>query len=154
MCTPLIQIHWQDARRIRSRILECFEQAAQPTVNDDERRALLHFVIVGGMTRVPACFAALAETATLLRSGGPTGIEFAAELNDLLSTDLLRHYPTLAPMARITVYDVAPKILAAFDSSLVDYAVSQFQRQGVYEGCLPLLHYMLKVLPVFQYHQE
>lgn len=54
----------KDARRIRSRILECtslgvhdgisltlspgFEQAAQPTLTDNERRNLLHFVIVGG----------------------------------------------------------------------------------------------------------
>ncbi|KAL8291972.1 hypothetical protein RQP46_001438 [Phenoliferia psychrophenolica] len=102
----------KDARKIRSRILECFEQAAQPTVNDQERKNLLHFVIVGG---------------------GPTGIEFAAELHDLLATDMLRHYPNLAPMARITVYDVAPKILAAFDGELVEYAVEQFKRQGVIE---------------------
>ena len=79
-------------------------------MNDDERRQLLHFVIVGG---------------------GPTGIEFAAELHDLLASDLHRHYPVLAPMARITVYDVAPSILAAFDGALVEYAVQQFQRQGV-----------------------
>ncbi|KAK4704495.1 NADH:quinone reductase (non-electrogenic), partial [Phenoliferia sp. Uapishka_3] len=99
----------KDARKIRSRILECFEQAAQPTLSDVERRDLLHFVIVGG---------------------GPTGIEFAAELHDLLATDLLRHYPTLTPLARITVYDVAPTILAAFDSQLVEYALDQFKRQG------------------------
>jgi NADH dehydrogenase FAD-containing subunit len=28
-------------------------------------------------------------------------------------------------MARITLYDVAPKILAAFDTELVDYALKQ-----------------------------
>lgn len=47
----------KDARKIRSRILECFELASQPTLTDLERRNLLHFAIVGG---------------------GPTGIEFAA----------------------------------------------------------------------------
>lgn len=100
----------KDARRIRSRILECFEQAAQPTLTDIERRNLLHFVIVGG---------------------GPTGIEFGAELNDLLHTDLLRHYPSIAPLARVTIYDVAKTILPAFDSSLVEYAMTKFARQGV-----------------------
>ncbi|KAK4699577.1 hypothetical protein P7C70_g6684, partial [Phenoliferia sp. Uapishka_3] len=113
----------KDARKIRSRILECFEQAAQPTLTDNERRDLLHFVIVGGESDSQAL-------------SGPTGIEFAAELHDLLATDLLRHFPTLTPLARVTVYDVAPKILAAFDSELVEYAVAQFHRQGVKFGML------------------
>ena len=50
--------------------------------------------------------------------GGPTGVEFAAELHDLLHTDIRRHYPTLARMAKITLYDVAPRILGSFDESL------------------------------------
>ena len=107
----------QDARRIRSRVLECkppsflgssrlpcrvrsqtgFEQANQPTITDADRRKLLNFCIVGG---------------------GPTGVEFAAELHDLLHTDMTRHYPTLARMAKINLYDVAPHILGGFDESL------------------------------------
>ena len=51
-----------DARRIRSRLLACFEAAALPTTSDDMRRKLLNFAVVGG---------------------GPTGIEFAAELHDM-----------------------------------------------------------------------
>ena len=50
--------------------------------------------------------------------GGPTGVEFAAELHDLLHTEIKRHYPTLAQMAKITLYDVAPNILGSFDRSL------------------------------------
>jgi len=37
----------KDARKIRSRILECFEQANQPTLTDIQRRNLLNFCIVG-----------------------------------------------------------------------------------------------------------
>ncbi|CAD6587966.1 MAG: hypothetical protein CYPHOPRED_004210, partial [Cyphobasidiales sp. Tagirdzhanova-0007] len=70
---------------IRSRVLECFEQASQPTVSDVERIGLLHFAIVGG---------------------GPTGIELAAELHDLLKVDIPRAYPGLQKSARITVYEV------------------------------------------------
>jgi len=60
----------------------------------------------------------------LLRSynflgGGPTGVEFSAELHDLLHTEIQKHYPTLAKLAKITLYDVAPHILGAFDKSLV-----------------------------------
>ncbi|KAK4051704.1 hypothetical protein OIO90_004654 [Microbotryomycetes sp. JL221] len=100
----------KDSRRIRSRILECFELAAQPTLTDEQRIALLSFRIVGG---------------------GPTGIEFAAELHDLIVTDMTKVYPRLAPMATITIYDVAPTILGAFDKELVDYAMQEFKRQGI-----------------------
>ena len=49
-----------DARRIRNRIIECFEQASQPHLTDTQRAGLLHFAVVGG---------------------GPTGIEWSAELH-------------------------------------------------------------------------
>ncbi|KAI1792407.1 FAD/NAD(P)-binding domain-containing protein [Ganoderma leucocontextum] len=99
-----------DARRIRARVLECFEQANQPTITDADRRKLLNFCIVGG---------------------GPTGVEFAAELHDLLHTDIARHYPQLARMARITLYDVASSILGGFDAGLQEYAVKKFNREGI-----------------------
>ncbi|KAL0068938.1 hypothetical protein AAF712_003931 [Marasmius tenuissimus] len=88
----------KDARAIRSRILECYEQASQPFMSDLERRKLLHFCIVGG---------------------GPTGVEFAAELHDLLHTEIRQHYPNLHKMTKISLYDVAPNILGMFDNQLV-----------------------------------
>ncbi|OSD00481.1 FAD/NAD-P-binding domain-containing protein [Trametes coccinea BRFM310] len=100
----------KDARAIRTRILECFEQANQPTITDADRRKLLNFCIVGG---------------------GPTGVEFAAELHDFLHSDLARHYPALARMAKINLYDVAPVILGGFDTGLQEYATSKFKREGI-----------------------
>ena len=99
-----------DARKVRKRVLECFEIAALPTTSEQFRRQLLNFAVVGG---------------------GPTGMEFAAELSDLVSEDMSRLYPTLAPMVRITVYDVAPRILSMFDKKLRDYAMQTFKRKGV-----------------------
>lgn len=103
-----------DARRIRLRVLSLFEQCAHPSptsvLTDGNRRALLHFAIVGG---------------------GPTGIEFAAELHDLIYEDLARLYPALIPLVRITVYDIAPKILPMFDQALAQYATRTFARQGI-----------------------
>ena len=49
-----------DARRIRSAISDAFESAMTPTQSIEEKKRLLHFVVVGG---------------------GPTGVEFAAEVN-------------------------------------------------------------------------
>ena len=52
-----------DARLIRNRILKNFELATQQATSEEERKRLLHFVIVGG---------------------GPTGVEFGAEFFDFL----------------------------------------------------------------------
>ena len=52
-----------DARLIRNRILKNFELATQQATSEEERKRLLHFVIVGG---------------------GPTGVEFGAEFYDFL----------------------------------------------------------------------
>ena len=38
-----------DARRIRKRVLECFEIATLPKTSETLREQLLHFAIVGGM---------------------------------------------------------------------------------------------------------
>ena len=51
------------ARRVRTRIVELFERVSIPSTTTEERKKLLHFVVVGG---------------------GPTGVEFAAELSDFL----------------------------------------------------------------------
>ncbi|KAG7102842.1 NADH dehydrogenase like protein [Verticillium longisporum] len=99
-----------DARSIRLRVLQCFERAALPTATTEQRRALLHFAVVGG---------------------GPTGIEFAAELHDLIYEDLARLYPQLMPSVAITVYDIAPKVLPMFDKQLASYAIDLFKRQGI-----------------------
>jgi NADH dehydrogenase FAD-containing subunit len=99
-----------DARKIRNRILACFEAAALPTTTDEQRRHLLNFAIVGG---------------------GPTGIEFSAELHDIIAEDLARIYPDLIPFHKITVYDVAKKVLPMFDEKLAKYAMENFAREGI-----------------------
>ena len=99
-----------DARRIRQRLLECFEMASLPTTPDEVRRTLLHFAVVGG---------------------GPTGMTFAAELSDLVHGDMSRLYPDLRRWVRLSVYDVAPTILSMFDESLNEYALKTFRRQQI-----------------------
>jgi NADH dehydrogenase len=99
-----------DARRVRMKVLRCFEKASLPITTDEERRKLLHFAIVGG---------------------GPTGIEFAAELHDLVHDDLSKTYSNLAKLVSITVYDVAPKVLPMFDQKLAQYAMDTFQRENI-----------------------
>jgi NADH dehydrogenase FAD-containing subunit len=40
-------------------------------------------------------------------------------------------YPALVKDVRITIYDVAPQILSMFDSSLANYALETFRRDGI-----------------------
>ncbi|RUS21042.1 hypothetical protein BC937DRAFT_93771 [Endogone sp. FLAS-F59071] len=99
-----------DARKIRARVLECFEHASQPGMTEKEQLHLLHFAVVGG---------------------GPTGIEFSSELYDFISEDLSRLYPSLMGKVQMTVYDVAPQILGSFDHKLREYATKRFRRKGI-----------------------
>jgi|WetSurMetagenome_2_1015567.scaffolds.fasta_scaffold27906_3 NADH:ubiquinone reductase (non-electrogenic) len=99
-----------DARMLRGRIIQCFERANLPGITTDERRSLLHFVVCGG---------------------GPTGVEFAAELNDFLVEDLSRVYPRLMPETRITLVEAMKEILGTFDEKLRRYATDLFLRQNI-----------------------
>lgn len=99
-----------DARKIRNRLLSCFETAALPTTSEEMKKQLLNFAVVGG---------------------GPTGIEWSAELHDIIKEDLSRFYPELAGKSQITVYDVAPTVLNMFDEKLSKYAMDTFRREGI-----------------------
>ena len=99
-----------DARKIRNRILSCFEAAALPTISEELKRVLLNFAVVGG---------------------GPTGIEWSAELHDLIHEDMRKMYPDLVNYSSITVYDVASKVLPMFDERLSQYAMNHFKREGI-----------------------
>lgn len=87
-----------------------FETASLPTTSEEMKRQLLRFAVVGG---------------------GPTGIEFSAELNDLISEDMAKIYPDLMQYYKITVYDVAEKVLSMFDDKLAKYAIERFTREGI-----------------------
>jgi NADH:ubiquinone reductase (non-electrogenic) len=100
----------QDARALRQRVIRCFEQANLPTATPEERQRLLHFVVCGG---------------------GPTGVEFAAELHDFLFEDLLRVYAPLVAEARITIVEAMKEILGGFDESLRRYATDIFRRREI-----------------------
>ena len=100
----------EDARRIRRRTIECFEQASEPGLDPSQRKNLLHFMVVGG---------------------GPTGVEFAAELHDFVMKEVRAAYPHLKEDISITLVDAADHILGVFDKSLSDYTTRHFQRQNI-----------------------
>jgi NADH:ubiquinone reductase (H+-translocating) len=100
-----------DARKIRNKILTLLESACLPTTTDEERRRLLSFVVCGG---------------------GPTGVEFAAELFDLLNEDLARVFPKIL-RNEISVHLIQSRghILNTYDEAVSKYAEERFQRDEV-----------------------
>ena len=92
---------------IRKNILEHFERASSPTTSIAEKERLLQFVIVGG---------------------GPTGVEYAAELVDFLDSDLKRQFPTLLPLVRVRLLQSSDHILNTYDAAISRYAEEKFKQ--------------------------
>lgn len=99
-----------DARLIRQRLVEVFERAASPFCTEEEKQRLLHFVIVGG---------------------GPTSVEFAAELHDFLAQDVTRLFPTLRKYCRVTLIEAGPRVLGSFSANLSEYTMKLFETRAV-----------------------
>ncbi|XP_020540105.1 external alternative NAD(P)H-ubiquinone oxidoreductase B1, mitochondrial isoform X2 [Jatropha curcas] len=106
----------EDAQQLRRSVIDCFEKAVLPNLTEEERRINLHFVVVGG---------------------GPTGVEFAAELHDFLQEDLVNIYPMVKDLVKITVIQSGDHILNMFDERISSFAEQKFQRDGieVQTGC-------------------
>ncbi|KAL4917509.1 hypothetical protein BDW62DRAFT_183818 [Aspergillus aurantiobrunneus] len=100
-----------DARQIKNQVLDNMELACLPTTTDEERKRLLSFVVCGG---------------------GPTGVEFASELFDLLNEDLLYSFPKIL-RNEISVHIIQSRshILNTYDEALSKYAESRFARDDV-----------------------
>ncbi|KAL1311803.1 hypothetical protein AAFC00_001883 [Neodothiora populina] len=100
-----------DARLIRNQIVRNLETASLPTTPDEERRRLLSFVVSGG---------------------GPTGVEFAAELFDMLNEDLCRMYPRIL-RNEISVHVIQSRghILNTYDETLSKFAEARFAHDQV-----------------------
>jgi NADH dehydrogenase FAD-containing subunit len=99
-----------DAVAIRNKILQAFEQAEgeeDPTRHKD----LLTFVLVGG---------------------GPTGVEMAGALADLVRTTLRSEFRRIDPTsARIVLVDRGNRVLASFSEYLSGAAKKRLEKLGV-----------------------
>ncbi|MGI8587782.1 MAG: NAD(P)/FAD-dependent oxidoreductase [Chloroflexia bacterium] len=95
-----------DAERLRNRILSAFEQALT-TPDPAAQRALLTFVIVGG---------------------GPTGVELAGALSELIHQVLRKDYPMLdMRQARVVVVEATGHILSSFAEPLQKSALKRLR---------------------------
>ncbi len=100
----------EDARAVRRGILEQFARAEIPGLGEEQIRQRLTFVVCGG---------------------GPTGVEAAAEIHDLIREELSESYPELAPHARVVLVEALGRLLTSFDEALAGYTLEHFGREGI-----------------------
>lgn len=100
----------EDATEIRRRVLTAFE-AAELTRNDEERKALTTFVVIGG---------------------GPTGVEMAGAIADMAQEALPQDFRNIDPSAaRVVLVEAGPRLLSAFPQHISAYAQKVLERRGV-----------------------
>jgi NADH dehydrogenase len=84
-----------DATTLKNKLIERFEQA-QHLVLEEDIRDTLRFIIVGG---------------------GPTGVEIAGELSDVVSSELSDSFPEVAQLASVVIIERGAHLLGALDKS-------------------------------------
>jgi len=99
----------KDAVDIHNRILDNYE-AALLERNEERRRELLTFVVVGG---------------------GPTGIELAAAIQDFVRKALVRDYPSLMPQTRVLLVEAQDALLSGFGAKVSELAISRLRSRGI-----------------------
>ena len=99
-----------DAVKLRNHILTAFERAVNES-DPARKRALMTFVIVGG---------------------GPTGVEFAGALIELVHFVLSRDYPELSiHSARVVLVEATDTLLAAMPEKLRIYTLKKLRSMSV-----------------------
>ncbi len=99
-----------EAIRLRNHILCCFERAVS-LPDPQQRRKMLSFAIVGG---------------------GPTGVEFAGALAELLRGPLRKDYSKLGLRdSKVILLEAAGGLLGGLPKRLAVYALERLRRMGV-----------------------
>lgn len=99
-----------DAQRIRKKIMDCVETAAFKDQSDEEINRLMHMVVVGG---------------------GPTGVEFAGELQDFFEEDIKKLVPEISPRFKVTLIEALPNVLPSFSKQLIEYTENTFREEKI-----------------------
>lgn len=99
-----------DAQKIRKQIMDCVETASFKDQSPEEKKRLLHTVVVGG---------------------GPTGVEFAGELQDFYMEDLRKWIPDIKEYFQVTLVEALPNVLPMFSKQLIDYTESTFKEEHI-----------------------
>jgi NADH dehydrogenase len=97
-----------DAEHLKTRIIQAFEEAdSDPRLVDE---GALDFVVVGG---------------------GPTGVEVAGALSEMINTTMVHEFPALAPRAKVHLVDHGKELLKMFFDKGHAYAARILEKDGV-----------------------
>lgn len=99
-----------DAQRIRKKIMDCVETAAFQDQSGAEIDRLMHMVVVGG---------------------GPTGVEFAGELQDFFEQDIKKLVPEISHRFKVTLIEALPNVLPSFSKQLIDYTENTLREEKI-----------------------
>ncbi|KAL5329144.1 hypothetical protein ACEPPN_002654 [Leptodophora sp. 'Broadleaf-Isolate-01'] len=99
-----------DAQAIRKKIMDCVETATFKDQTPEEVERLLHMVVVGG---------------------GPTGVEFAGELQDFFDQDIKKWIPEISDKFKVTLIEALPNVLPMFSKQLIEYTESTFKEEKI-----------------------
>jgi NADH dehydrogenase len=95
---------------LRNQVLYLLEKASRES-DAQVRRSLLTFAIIGG---------------------GPTGVEFAGTMAELINHSVPRDFPTLdIREARVALIEADESLLNGFPSSLSDYTKARLEKMGI-----------------------
>ncbi|KAI3623916.1 hypothetical protein CBS14141_003615 [Malassezia furfur] len=101
----------RDAQNLRKRLIENLEVASLPTTSKEDRERLLSFVVCGG---------------------GPTGVEIAAEIYDMLNEDVHRHFPpSIRQLAQVHLIQSRNHILNTYSEKISEYAENRFRNESL-----------------------
>ena len=99
------------AAQFRSQVNARFERAALPSMSVGQIEDLLRFVVIGA---------------------GPTGVELAAELYDLVYNDVAKTFPKrLLKHVSINIVDLQDRLLSTYDRDIQNYATDFFQKANI-----------------------
>jgi NADH dehydrogenase len=97
-----------DAEALSTRIVQSFEEADRDPERADD--GALDFVVVGG---------------------GPTGVEVAGALSEMIKTTMLHEFPALAPRAKVHLVDHGHELLKMFAEKGHAYTARVLVKDGV-----------------------
>ena len=100
----------ENALTIRQRVLESYEKASV-CQDEEEKRRLLTFVVIGG---------------------GPTGVELAGALGEMAQVSLVKDYPTISrDTPKVILVEGADRIFLAYPENLARKAHRDLEKFGV-----------------------
>src|SRR6187431_1751193 len=97
-----------DADRLRTRVIQAFEEADRDSSLIDQ--GAIDFVVVGG---------------------GPTGVEVAGALSEMIATTMAHEFPAFAPRATVRLVNHGPELLTMFADRGHAYAAEVLEKDGV-----------------------